>query len=77
MKKTITLGTADNPVVSILRGHVTAKEFNKAFRAEGWKGGDWIHKEDLRFEYRKKLKTRWKLVEKGTKGAVPVTASYW
>lgn len=76
MKKTITLGYADNPTVTIIKGHVTATEFNKAYRAEGWHG-DWVRKEDLLHEYRKKLKHSWKLVGCDIKGAVPVTAMYW
>jgi hypothetical protein len=76
MNKTITLGYQDNPIVSICMGHVTATEFNAAFKAEGW-SSDWIRKETLKYEYRKKLKRSWKRVDKNTKGAIKVTASYW
>ena len=35
-KQTVTLGTADNPSVSLMRGHVTPLEYVKGFREEGW-----------------------------------------
>lgn len=35
-KQTITLGSEDNPVVSLMKGHVDAKTFVKATMKEGW-----------------------------------------
>lgn len=76
--KTITLGRdCDNPDVSLCPGHVGAREFNKAFAAEGWSGGGRILKADMRHEWWKKLKRSWKKSEKGAKGAKPVTVSDW
>ena len=77
MKKTLTLGFNDNPTVSLCLGHVTATEFNKAFFAEGWRGGGWIHKSELRHEYWKKLKRSWRKSTISDKHAVAVTVSDW
>ena len=35
-EQTVTLGTEDNPVVTLMRGHVTPAEFVKANHKEGW-----------------------------------------
>jgi hypothetical protein len=41
-KKTITLFTTDdNPVISVLKGRHTHKEFEKANKAEGWEPAEW------------------------------------
>ena len=82
MKKTITLtetltNKSGNPFVSICRGHVTATDYNRAFKAEGW-DGDWIHKENITHEYWRKNKDgSWKKSTKDDPKAVKVTVSYW
>lgn len=48
--KTITLVDAsENPLVSLCPGHVDAKTFHEAFKAEGWDDGD--EPTDLAHEY--------------------------
>ena len=37
-KQTITLGTEDQPHVSLMKGHVTAREYLEANIREGWNG---------------------------------------
>lgn len=77
MKKTITLcDRSGNPIITILRGHVTATEYNKAFKAEGW-SSDWIYRENLRHEYWIKLKRAWKKSDQKNKSSVQVTVSDW
>lgn len=81
--KTITIVAKDeNPIVTLCKGHVTATIFNKAFRAEGWAKGDWIHKNQLRHEYWRKSKKckgqwYWDMSKKQVKGTVPVTVMDW
>ena len=79
--KTITLGYADNPCVSICKGHVTAKQFTKAHKAEGWVGDD-VNEADLTREFWIKQKRGWKRSVKGGKDsrgrkAQPVTVMEW
>lgn len=78
-KRTMTLWYDEaNPAVTLCYGHVTAKVFNKAFRAEGWSGGDWIYKSELRHEHwAKKKNGRWHKVPAETKGARAVTVNDW
>lgn len=76
-KKTTTLWyDRDNPSVSILPGHVTTRDFNKAYKAEGW-NGDWVHKDNLSFEYWRPLTKTWKRSTKEDKKAKPVTVMGW
>jgi len=77
MKKTLTLGYRDNPTITILRGHVTATVFNKAYAAEGWRGGGWVHRSNLRHEFWKRLKRSWKKTVEGKPGAIAVTVMDW
>jgi hypothetical protein len=77
--KTITLcDKQDNPTYSLCRGHVTATVFNKAHRAEGWKG-DWVHKNMLTHEYWKPGKPgkAWKQSKEPKKGFRKFTAMGW
>lgn len=74
--KTKTLGYEDNPIVSYVEGHISPAEFNAAFCNEGWHG-DPINDLDIKQTYWKLTKKRYKKVEKGTKGAIAVTVSYW
>ena len=77
-KKTITLGPdEDNPSVSFCLGHVTAKEFNKAWQAEGWTGGDRILSDELHYLFGLQNSDEWKFVDDPVKGAVEVTVLYW
>jgi len=66
----------DNPSVSIMPGHVTVKEFNKAYRAEGWHGDDMV-RSDIHKEYWRPLKKTWKRSDETDKKAKPVSAMYW
>lgn len=79
---TITLGYADSPTVSLCPGHVTANQFTKAHKAEGWSGFDEVDGSDLSHEFWIKQKRGWKKSTKEGKDslgrkAVPVTAMYW
>lgn len=75
--KTLTLFQQDTPTVSICKGHVGSRDFNRAFKAEGWTGGSWIARSELRHEWWIKLKHTWKKSEVGKKGATPVTVNDW
>lgn len=76
--KTITLvDGSENPIVSIVRGHVTAREFNRAFRAEGWGPSDGWPTSELKRQYWIKLKYGWKKAKQHYKRAVPVTVGSW
>ncbi len=79
VKKTITVGANidDNPSVTICRGHVNATEFNQAWKNEGWKGNDWIHKSELKHEYWTETDGFWKRCLHEVKGAEKVTVMYW
>lgn len=49
--KTITLENSGGPSTVLCPGHVTQKQFNSAFKNEGWsQRGDYKQK-DLRYEY--------------------------
>jgi hypothetical protein len=75
--KTITLGHADNPTVTICNGHVTANVFRKAAEAEGWKGGLEVTRRELRHEYWIRLKRSWKKSEQSNYRAQAVTVTDW
>jgi len=80
--KTITLGYADNPTVSLCPGHVTAKQFTRAHKAEGWSGFDAIDEADLTREFWVKQKRGWKRSVEGGKDsrgrkAQAVTVMHW
>lgn len=72
--KTVTIGTRDNPSLSLCEGHVSEETFLKAFENEGWEGGDLM---DVRYEYWIPLKTKWKKSHPENKKAIPVTVSDW
>lgn len=81
VKKTITLLNGDNPTQVICAGHIDAKTFNKAFKAEGWDSqGDYKQKE-LKFVYMvsKELKkgTKYTEVMPYVKGAKKYTMAAW
>jgi hypothetical protein len=76
--KTITLSdSCHNPTWSLCPGHVTSREFNAAFKAEGWKGGGRIPKSELKYQWWRPGKRSWKIVKEGAKGAKPFTGSSW
>lgn len=79
-KKTITLGFQDNPTVTLLRGHVGSREFNRAHKEE-W-DGDSVRNDDLSHEFWIEQKRGWKKSSEGTKDskgrkAQPVTVLHW
>jgi|DEB0MinimDraft_6_1074348.scaffolds.fasta_scaffold179103_2 hypothetical protein len=92
-QQTVTLGTEDNPVVSLMRGHVIARGFVKAFSNEGW--GDDMTEEEIIEEAKKDkkdIKHTWGVfdstandgnggwtydVAKDTDGAEPITMRLW
>lgn len=74
--KTITIGDDDSPCYSLCPGHVTAKEFNKAHKAEGW-DADPVSQDDLRFEYWIKGKKSYRRSVPEKKGAKPYTVMSW
>lgn len=79
--KTMTLGHDDNPGIVICPGHVNAKTFNKAFRAEGWSGDGTYKQDDLQYVYCKATKmkngTRYTKVTPEHKDAKPFTWTSW
>lgn len=79
--KTITLGSAGNPSVVICPGHVDVKTFNKATKAEGWKGGLEYKQKVLQYVYciEKPLKngSKFKQVAPNVEGAKPFTWTSW
>lgn len=83
--KTITLcDGGDQPIVSLCPGHVSGREFDRAFKAEGWSGdsvgnqiehGWWLKRSDGQFE---RVTSETKLDRKNKNcTARPFTASYW
>jgi hypothetical protein len=75
MKKTITLSdSSENPVITLCPGHVTPKEFGRAFKAEGWSESD---APEVRYEYWVKGKTTWRKSLPRAKGARAVTVMDW
>ena len=76
---TISLGYRDDVYVTICLGHVDAKTFSKAFKAEGWDPAA-LEQDEILYEYWIKAKSSrcsWKKSVPGKKGAVPVTVSHW
>lgn len=90
-KQTVTLGTEDNPSVSVMKGHVDELTYVKAFRQEGWNaGGDEPTEEEWAQEAESEkgelVHTYGKLVddytlnfnlEKTDEGAEPMTVRHW
>lgn len=74
--KTITLTDKQgNPAWTLCPGHVSAKTFNKAFKAEGWNTDPYLDK-DLYFQYWRKLKSgMFKKCSPEAKGAKPYTTT--
>lgn len=80
MIKTVTLFSDDNPIAVICPGHVDAKIFNKAFKAEGW-SGDPYKDSDMEYVYllekQRKKGTSYRRVKATTPGAKPYTWVRW
>lgn len=88
-EQTITLGSADNPHVTIMLGHVDAVTFDKAWKKEGWSGAlsDKPDEEEIknfnegiRFGYGKLNKEEEKFyygLEEKDEGAEPITIMDW
>lgn len=74
--KTVTIGHEGNPFVTLCKGHVNARQFNAAFKAEGW-CSDWVKKSDILHEYWVPLKNGWKKSTISNKKAKAVTVNYW
>ena len=87
--QTITVGSEDNPVATIMKGHVDGKTFDKAWKQEGWDGSlseeptekevkDF--EEGLSFDYAK-INEGGKTLSwgqtKGEAGVFPCTVSGW
>lgn len=76
--QTTTLGPESGPIYSVLEGHVSLKDFNKAFKAEGWDNGGWNSDLVEKEYWRKSPKgRRWTRSTKDDKKAIPVTVGYW
>ncbi len=77
--KTITIGDeTGNPTYSLCPGHVDAKTFAKAYRAEGWDGFDDPDENDLSHEYWKpSLNGTYVSCGKTDLGALPFTVWDW
>jgi hypothetical protein len=78
MKKSITLGasTDDQPDFTIVKGHCTTTEFNKAMRKEGWIK-DWVFKSELSKEWWIHTDKMWVKSTKENPIAEPVTVLSW
>ena len=92
-KQTVSLGTEEQgPFISLMRGHVDAKTFVQAFRAEGWNGPEPHTPEELESEanaekdeikhtygiFDSKGAGRWQWnADKDAEGAEPITVRYW
>lgn len=84
-RKTITLcDSSGSPGTVVCPGHVCAKEFNDAFKAEGWSERGGYKQGDLRFEYMVKGPARskqqlfsMKISLPGKPGAKPYTVTSW
>lgn len=76
--KTITLFKRNDPVYVLCPGKVTATEFNKAHKKEGWIG-DWIPKASLKTAYWKRSQHgNWRLTgQKEKKGTKLFTYCRW
>lgn len=83
--KTITLCAGDdNPTSVVCPGHVRQKEFNDAFKNEGWSKRGSYKQIDLEYIYmvkkpakRKNHKFRLVISEPGKPGAKPYTHTPW
>jgi hypothetical protein len=82
--KTITLCQDDNPSWVLCPGHVTQKQFNDAFKNEGWSERGSYKQKDLKYEYwvagparRKSDKFYMKQSLPGKPGAKPYTVTPW
>ncbi len=81
-KKTITLCVDDHPISVICPGHVGQKEFNDAFKNEGWDARGSYKQKDLKYTYMIKKKSKkydfeMKEVPPGIQGAEPYTFTSW
>lgn len=84
MKKTITLEDNCGPCIVLCPGHVSQKDFNNAFKGEGWSERGGYKQADLRYEYwikrptkRKDCNFNMKKSIPGKPGAKPYTATSW
>ncbi len=77
-EKTLTLshGIDDDPSVSFMYGHRTAKDFNAAFKRDGW-NGDPIRKDSLSFDYYAYKRGKYIVAKAEQNGSFPVTVMYW
>ena len=92
-KQTVSLGDESGPVVSLMKGHVDAMTYVKAFREEGW---DANHPEPTEEEWKEMAESEkgelvhtygkfnpegngsWRWnLTKDDEGAEPVTVRYW
>lgn len=91
-KQTVTLGTEDNPGVSVMKGHVDELTYVKAFREEGWNNDgkelteeEWkqeakCEKGELVHTYGKVSEDGYTLnfnLEKDGEGVEPMTVRHW
>jgi hypothetical protein len=90
-KQTVTLGLEDNPMFSVMKGHVDELTYVKAFRAEGWNNnGTELTEEQWKEEAESEMgmldHTYGKLIddytlkfnlEKDDEGAEPMTVRHW
>jgi hypothetical protein len=68
----------DNPAIVVCDGHVTADEFNKAFKAEGWDRESDYTQEDLTHGYSAFQANGFERVTtQNIKGTKPVTYVHW
>lgn len=87
-RQTITLGSRDNPMWTIMKGHVGPLTFDRAWKAEGWSAalGDNPTEEEakrfgegLKHDYGAydKDSNKWNFVKKDALNAEPITVMDW
>lgn len=75
--ETVTLGSAAHgPSESIALGHISAQEFNRRYKAEGW-SGDPIKKDEVTHEYRRVHKNKITRSTKEDPRALAVSTVGW
>jgi hypothetical protein len=75
--ETVTLGSAEHgPSESIALGHISAKEFNRRYKAEGW-SGDPVSQDEVNHEYRRVHKNKITRSNKDDHRALAVSTIGW
>lgn len=75
---TITMSEKESPKFSICKGHVKAKDFDLAFKREGWAGAT-VKQAELKYEYWTcgPYRNQWTRANRKNPRAKPVTVLEW